>query len=154
MLGFNNTKGTGTLAKKEEKLAWVLLLPTLLIIFSIVILPLIAIFWISFKPISLSDLRPPKPIIKERLKGKLENAGDKAEVHYRIRNSSRDQIINNVKLVDIIPRGLKVSVLDARCQIDQRKLSCNLGNFKGGYREVLKLQITSDDIFFLSLIHI
>ena len=104
MLGFNKAKSTGTLAKKEEKLAWVLLLPTLLIIFSIVILPLIAIFWISFKPISLSDLRPPKPIIKERLKGKLENAGDKAEVHYRIRNSSRDQIISCLLYTSPSPR--------------------------------------------------
>ncbi len=152
MLGFNNNKGTVTLAKKEEQLAWVLLLPTFLIISFIVILPLIAIFWISFKPISLSDLRPPKPIIKERLKGKLENSGDKAEVHYRIRNSSREQIINNVKFVDAIPTGLKVYDLDARCQIYQRKLSCNLGNFKGGYREVLKLQITSEDIFFINKI--
>ena len=100
MLGFIYTKSNRTLAKKEEQLAWVLLFPTVLIIFSIVILPLISIFWISFKPISLSDLRPPKPIIKERVKGKLEKAGDKGEIHYRIRNSSRDQIINNVKLVD------------------------------------------------------
>ena len=108
MLGFIYTKSNRTLAKKEEQLAWVLLFPTLTIIFSIVILPLASIFWISFQPISLSDLRPPKPIIKERLKGNLEIEGDKGEVHYRIRNSSRDQIINNVKLVDTIPRGLKV----------------------------------------------
>ena len=150
MLGFIYTKSNRTLAKKEEQLAWVLLFPTLLIIFSIVILPLISIFWISFKPISLSDLRPPKPIIKERLKGNLEIEGDKGEVHYRIRNSSRDQIINNVKLVDTIPRGLKVLNLDDRCQIDQRKLSCNLGSFKGGYREVLKLKVTSDEIFYIN----
>ena len=152
MLGFIYTKSNGTLAKKEEQLAWVLLFPTVLIIFSIVILPLISIFWISFKPISLSDLSPPKPIIKERLKGKLEVGGDKGEIHYRIRNSSRDQIINNVKLVDIIPRGLKVLNLDDRCQIDQRKLSCNLGSFKGGYREVLKLKVTSDEIFYINKI--
>ena len=152
MLGFIYTKSNGTLAKKEEQLAWVLLFPTVLIIFSIVILPLISIFWISFKPISLSDLRPPKPIIKERLKGNLEIEGDKGEVHYRIRNSSRDQIINNVKLVDTIPRGLKVLNLDDRCQIDQRKLTCNLGSIKGGYREVLKLKVTSDEIFYINKI--
>ena len=152
MLGFIYTKSNGTLAKKEEQLAWVLLFPTVLIIFSIVILPLISIFWISLKPISLSDLRPPKPIIKERLKGKLVVEGDKGEIHYRIRNSSRDQIINNVKLVDTIPRGLKVLNLDDRCQIDQRKLSCNLGSFKGGYREVLKLKVTSDEIFYINKI--
>ena len=152
MLGFIYTKSNRTLAKKEEQLAWVLLFPTLLIIFSIVILPLISIFWISFKPISLSDLRPPKPIIKERLKGNLEIQGDKGEIHYRIRNSSRDQVINNVKLVDTIPRGLKVFNLDDRCQINQRKLSCNLGSFKGGYREVLKLKVTSDEIFYINKI--
>ena len=152
MLGFIYTKSNGTLAKKEAQLAWVLLFPTVLIIFSIVILPLISIFWISFKPISLSDLRPPKPIIKERLKGNLEIEGDKGEIQYRIRNSSRDQMINNVKLVDTIPRGLKVLNLDDRCQINQRKLSCNLGSFKGGYREVLKLKVTSDEIFYINKI--
>ena len=152
MLGFNYTKSNRTLAKKEERLAWVLLFPTVLIIFSIVILPLISIFWISFKPISLSDLRPPKPLIKERLKGKLEIEGDKGEIHYRIRNSSRDQIINNVKLLDSIPQGLKVLNLDDRCQINQTKLSCNFGSFKGGYREVLKLKVISDEIFYINKI--
>ena len=152
MLGFIYTKSNGTLAKKEEQLAWVLLFPTVLIIFSIVILPLISIFWISFKPISLGDLRPPKPLIKERLKGKFEIEGDKGEIHYRIRNSSRDQIINDVKLVDTLPQGLKVLNLDDRCQINQTKLSCNLGSFKGGYREVLKLKVTSDEIFYINKI--
>ena len=68
---FNKFKKNGSkLNQKERKLAFFLLFPTIFIVLSIVIFPLLANFWISFKPISLGDLRPPKLIIKEKL---LEN---------------------------------------------------------------------------------
>ena len=66
-------KNESKLYQKERKLAFFLLLPTIFIVLSIVIFPLLANFWISFKPISLGDLRPPKLIIKESLRGKLIN---------------------------------------------------------------------------------
>ena len=56
------------LSIREKKLAYSLVLPTMILVLSIVIIPLLANFWISFKPISLGDLRPPKLILKENLR--------------------------------------------------------------------------------------
>ena len=72
----------GPLARREERLAWALLLPTLSAVALVVILPLIAIFWISFKPIELADLRAPVPVVKEDLRGKLQALGDQATLRY------------------------------------------------------------------------
>ena len=56
------------LSIREKKLAYSLILPTIILVLSIVIIPLLANFWISFKPISLGDLRPPKLIFKRKCK--------------------------------------------------------------------------------------
>ena len=64
------------LLRKEKKLALLLILPTICLVLSIVLIPLIANFWISFKPISLGDLRPPTLIIKENIRGKLSKSGE------------------------------------------------------------------------------
>ena len=72
-------RGKGTLARREQRLAYGLLLPTFLLVFSIVMLPLIANFWISVKPITLADLRPPTLIVKEQLRGNIEKVGDTAK---------------------------------------------------------------------------
>ena len=61
-------KGTTPLARREARLAWGLLLPTLVSVAVVVLLPLLAIFWISFKPIGLADLRPPAPVVREALR--------------------------------------------------------------------------------------
>ena len=62
-------KGHGPLARREAQLAWGLLLPTIVIVSAVVIIPLLSIFWISFKPIGLADLRPPAPVVREALRG-------------------------------------------------------------------------------------
>ena len=89
-LAMSNTmrRGKGTLARREQRLAYGLLLPTFLLVISIVILPLTANFWISVKPVTLADLRPPTLIVKEQLRGNIEQAGDSAKIQYRFRNSS------------------------------------------------------------------
>ena len=66
----------GILARREKKLAFLLLSPTFLLVVGIVLFPLFANFWISFKPISLADLRPPTILVKERIKRKLEQPGE------------------------------------------------------------------------------
>ena len=53
--------GAGPLAKREARLAWGLLFPTIFSVSLVVILPLLAIFWVSFKPIGLEDLRLAAP---------------------------------------------------------------------------------------------
>ena len=55
----------GILARREKKLAFLLLSPTFLLVVGIVLFPLFANFWISFKPISLADLRPPTILVDD-----------------------------------------------------------------------------------------
>ena len=68
--------GTGPLLKREARLAWGLLFPTIAIVSAVVILPLLAIFWISVKPVQLSDLRAPELVLREDLRRVFRCFGD------------------------------------------------------------------------------
>ena len=81
-----------------------------------------AIFWISFKPIELADLRAPVPIVKEDLRGALQTIGDEAVLRYRLRNSSQSEFIRDVTLRDKWPDGLEALSLDSRCTISSWNL--------------------------------
>lgn len=61
-------KGFGALAKREQRLAYLMLLPTFLIVLGIVLGPLLANFWISFKPVQLADLRAATTLVNEQLR--------------------------------------------------------------------------------------
>ncbi|MEO1453133.1 MAG: sugar ABC transporter permease [Pseudomonadota bacterium] len=136
-------KGTGPLGRREARLAWGLLFPTIFIVSLVVILPLLSIFWISFKPVGLADLRAPEVVAREDLRGRPEAVGDAAEIRYRIRNSSQDAPIEGVVLTDILPEGV---VLDgappAPCEADGRALTCDFGDIEGGFRETLEIPVT------------
>nr|WP_321456023.1 sugar ABC transporter permease [uncultured Cohaesibacter sp.] len=138
---------SGPLAKREARLAWGLLTPTLLSVALVIILPLLTIFWISAKPIGLSDLRPTKPDVYERMRGKVKSAGDEALVEYRLTNSSREKPIAHVTMKDAWPAGLKPVELDDRCQIAAGTLSCDLGDWAAGYREKLQIKVVADQAF-------
>ena len=140
-------KGAKPLQKQEARLAWGLLLPTVTSVALIVILPLLAIFWISFKPVSLGDLRPPAPLANERLRGELVQPGDTATIQYRLRNSNAKNSINDVSLSDTIPEGLSFTDLDPRCDLAGRQLTCSLGDWEGGHRETLNLEVTAETEF-------
>ncbi len=135
--------GTGPLARREARLAWSLLFPTLFAVAAVVVLPLLAVFWISFKPVELGDLRAPEVVIREDLRGKPETAGDEATVRYRLRNSSQDQSITGVTLTDTWPDGLTViGDLDPRCTLEGADFFCDLGDWEGGYSERLEIPVT------------
>ncbi|MGR3377075.1 carbohydrate ABC transporter permease [Salipiger abyssi] len=140
--------GTGPLAKREARLAWGLLFPTLAAVSLVVILPLLAVFWISFKPVGLADLRPPTPIVREDIRGDLEAPGDEATLRYRLRNSSQDQPILGVTLSDAWPEGLDAGELDPRCAIAERRLSCDFGDWEGGAREQIRIPVTATETYF------
>ena len=55
------------LARSEAGLAYAFLLPPLAVVISIVLVPVLANFWISFKAVELSDLRPPNQSSNFRL---------------------------------------------------------------------------------------
>ncbi len=140
-------KGTGPLARLEAHLAWGLLAPTISAVALVVILPLLAIFWISVKPVSLSDLRAPEVVIREDIRGDDEAVGDAASIRYRLRNSSQDQPIRGVTITDTIPEGLTVSEIDPRCTLNGRDLFCDLGDWDGGFRESLMIPVTVEQAY-------
>ncbi|MFK7745712.1 MAG: carbohydrate ABC transporter permease [Roseobacter sp.] len=139
--------GTGPLAKREARLAWGLLFPTITAVALVVVLPLLAIFWISFKPVELGDLRAPEVVLREDLRGNPEAAGDDATIRYRLRNSSQEQQITGVTFNDVIPEGLRVLELDPRCTLETRALSCDLGDWAPGHRDTMTLPVTVEQSY-------
>ena len=107
----NGKRKESILSIREKKLAYSLILPTMILVLSVVIIPLLANFWISFKPISLGDLRPPKLILKESIRSKLSTANDFATIQYKYRNSSSKYELNEVAFSDLIPKGITVSIM-------------------------------------------
>jgi multiple sugar transport system permease protein len=140
--------GPGPLMRREAHLAWGLLLPTIISVSLVVVLPLLAIFWISVKPIGLADLRPPAPVVREDLRGGPEVAGDEATIRYRLRNSSQDQVIRGVTLRDDLPAGLTIVEMDNRCTLAETTLRCDLGDWEGGTRDEVEIPVTVEQEFF------
>ena len=132
-------KGTGPLQKRESRLAYAMLAPTFAIILLIVILPLVANFWISFKPVGLADLRPPEVSVSERVRGDALAAGDAFEVIYTVRNSSPEQGLSEVSFTDTIPAEVSLTVEDDRCTLADGTLSCVFGDLEPSARERITL---------------
>ena len=140
-------KGLGPLAKREMRFAYMLLLPTFLIVLSVVLFPLIANVWISFKPVTLGDLRAPSVLVNERLMGDVVAVGDEADIRYRIRNSSRQSDIAAVVMTDELPKTLDVLNFDDRCTLDGTKLRCELGDYEAGKREDIVVRVAVTQSF-------
>ena len=124
----------GALAKREQRLAYGLLLPTFLVVFGIVLIPLLANFWISFKPVQLGDLRPATMLANEQLRPQPKAAGDEVILRYRVRNSSQKDLIEAVTMRDLLPVGLDVTLNDERCSLAGRALVCDFGTMEAAQR--------------------
>ena len=134
--------GTTPMARREARLAWSLLAPTMISGALVVVLPLIEIFWISFKPIGLADLRPPAAIVSERIRGE----GDDMRVEYRVRNSSQSDQVTEVFFVDDLPAGMTIAGdLPAGCSVAGSRLTCEVGTLDGGYNERIRIPVMADD---------
>ncbi|WP_425093250.1 carbohydrate ABC transporter permease [Tropicimonas sp. S265A] len=130
--------GRGALQKREARLAWGLLFPTIAIVSMVVILPLLAIFWISFKPVGLADLRPTVPVVRESLRG----SGGDLRLEYRVRNTSQDKVITGVTLSDTLPPDLVVTDVPAPCVLSAGLFECDFGMLEAGFNERLILPLT------------
>ena len=132
-------KGHGPLARREARLAWGLLLPTILSVSLVVGLPLLSIFWISFKPIGLADLRPPTPVVREDLR----DQGDPTQhIRYRLQNRSQDKPITNVVLTDVLPEGVTAGDPPEGCTLDGAALRCAFDQLDPSSRITLELPVT------------
>ena len=133
--------GTGPLGKREARLAWGLLFPTVFAVSLVVILPLLAIFWISVKPVGLADLRPVAPVVREDVR----DAGDpEMRIRYRVANRSQDTVIESVVLTDIFPAGVTPGPLPEQCELSGPALTCALGTLDTGARLTLEIPISVD----------
>lgn len=140
-------KLTGALANREKRLAYAMLIPTFLIVIGIVLGPLLANFWISFKPVQLADLRAAQTLSNERLRPRPEVAGEEVVLQYRIRNSSQKEPIQNVVMQDTIPVGLALNLNDARCTLDGQSLSCAFGTIEAAGRFNLEIPAVVDQTY-------
>ncbi|MDJ0860337.1 MAG: sugar ABC transporter permease, partial [Dinoroseobacter sp.] len=132
--------GRGALQKREARLAWGLLFPTLAIVSLVVILPLLAIFWISFKPVGLADLRPTVPVVRESVRG----SGDDLRLEFRVRNTSQEKVIDGVTLTDTLPLDLVVTEVPEPCTLTAGNLFCDFGTLESGFNERLVLPLDFD----------
>ncbi|MCR9235186.1 MAG: sugar ABC transporter permease [Alphaproteobacteria bacterium] len=140
-------KHTGALANREKRLAYAMLIPTFLIVIGIVLGPLLANFWISFKPVELADLRAAQTLSNERLRPRPEVAGEEVVLQYRIRNSSQKEPIQNVVMQDTIPVGLALTLNDSRCTLDGQSLNCAFGTIEAAGRFNLEIPAVVDQTY-------
>ena len=129
-----------TLSKIEKRTAYTLLLPAVLLVFAIVLFPIFANIWISFKEVQLKDIRIPEPRAKKIVKIIPEDKS-KLKIVYRLRNSSLIQDINNIKFSDRLPNNIEPVDLDSRCEFKSKKIICNFGNWEAGYKENFEILI-------------
>ncbi|OCW75872.1 hypothetical protein AKH17_04550 [Pelagibacteraceae bacterium GOM-A2] len=126
------------LAKIEKRTAYLLILPSVFLVFSIILFPIFSNIWISFKNVELKDLRIPEPRAKKLVKSINDNP-TQIKIIYKLRNSSLTQEITNVKFKDKYPDNLEPINLDNRCQFKSNLLKCKLGNWPKKYRENLEI---------------
>ncbi|MDB4223674.1 sugar ABC transporter permease [Granulosicoccus sp.] len=128
----------GALAKREARLAWTLLFPTIAVVSLVILLPLLAIVWISVKPVGLADLRPVTPVVKESLRSK----NDVHRIEYRVRNSSQSKPISGVSFSDVIPVDVQMGDIPDYCNIRDQILSCDFGDIEARFSERISIPVT------------
>ncbi len=135
---------SNTLSKIEKRTAYILTLPAVLIVFAIVLFPIFANVWISFKDVQLKDIRIPEPRAKKIVKY-FSDDPSKIKVIYKLRNSSLIQDIRNVKFKDNVPKKIKPINLDTRCEFNSNKINCEFGDWPKKYRENFEIILISID---------
>ncbi len=124
-------KRRGPIEKREQRLAFSMLSPTVASVLLIILVPLVANFWISVKPIELADLRPAKVLVRERVTDDLPlKVGDQLQVEYRVRSSSPKEEIREASLIDPLPTGLAVVEIEAPCTAGPEAISCDFGTLE------------------------
>jgi len=133
-------KKSGPIARREKYLAYSMLSPTAFSVLLIILVPLLANFWVSVKPVELADLRAAKVLVRERVKGDLPaSVAQRLSVEYRVRSSSPNKAIDNVTLADEVPPGLEIVEIDPPCAEQGGRILCDFGTLEP--REQVKVRI-------------
>ena len=96
--------------------------------------PLLPVLGVSVRPVTLADLRPPRVILREDLRGAPKGAGDSAKLRDRLRNSGHEDEIRGVTLAGTFAETLAEQGLDARRTLTDRALACDRSAGEGVYR--------------------
>ena len=131
----------GRMSRRESRLAFGMIAPTIIGVMAIVLFPLLATFWISFKPIELADLRPPTVKVTES-RPKIKD--DIITLKYKLRNSSKDKEVRAVTLTDARTKGLTILESDPRCDISATQIFCDMGTFAPKQAETLLITAKID----------
>ena len=123
-----------TLSRIEKRTAYALLLPAVCLVFAIILFPIFANVWISFKEVELKDIRIPEPRAKKIVKN-IQDKNSELKIIYKLRNSSLVQDIREVRFSDKLPKNIEPINLDNRCEFKSKKIKCFFGDWKAGYRE-------------------
>ncbi len=142
-------KTYSSLAAREARLAFWMLLPAFTIVAAVILFPVVANFWLSFKTVGLGDLRPPTATIREQVTEAPQQPGDELVLLYRMRNSSRTVPIQHVEISAQLPSGLIPSRMPEHWQIENSTLTrVYPDGWEGGYTEDLEFQFTTAPEFF------
>ena len=125
---------SSTLSKIEKRTAYTLLLPAVCLVFAIILFPIFANVWISFKEVGLKDIRIPEPRAKKIVKN-IQDSNSELKIIYKLRNSSLIQDIREVRFSDKLPKNIDPINLDKRCEFKSQKVKCFFGDWEAGYRE-------------------
>lgn len=137
-----------SLAAREARLAYWMLAPAFLIVLAVVIFPVLANFWISFKNVTLGDLRPPSAVARARILSQPDAPGETLTVRYELRNSSSRAALTDVVLSSAVPSGLTLTTTDTPCQLQFQRMVCDFGTWEEGFRTRLDLEFTAQEAFF------
>ncbi len=138
----------GPIARREMRLAYSMLFPTLAAVLFVVLVPVLANFWISVKPVELADLRSAKPLVRERVSGEVVTTGDAFNIEYRLRSSSPNDPVFDVTLTDGVPEGLEITEIEAPCVADARTIRCDFGTLEPRKQQRVKGTLTATDAYF------
>ncbi|MCY4290641.1 MAG: sugar ABC transporter permease [Roseovarius sp.] len=144
------SKRIGPIARREMRLAYSMLFPTVAAVLFVVLIPVLANFWISVKPVELADLRAAKPLVRERASGDVAKAGDAYQIEYRVRSSSPKDPVFDVALTDKIPKGLNVVKIDPLCMTEAETIKCYLGTLEPKKRQSIKVTLSATPSYFES----
>ena len=140
----------GRMSRRTSRLAFMMTLPTVLIVLAIVVIPLLVTFWISFKPIELGDLRPAEAngrIKVSRSEAAAFDVGtDPLSIEFFVKNTSRQFSVRDVTLTNDIPMGVDVVAWDERCQVDT-VIRCQLGDYAPGFKESVFIKVAPNAQF-------
>ena len=148
-MGSSSYKRMGPIEKQGVVQAYTMLVPTVAVM-AIVLFPLIANFWISFKDVTVSDLRIAEIKVTEKFQKKPKTKGDISKVEYRFNNFSKSSNIKNVNFKDILPKGLLIKELPDNCSISDNLINCQLGDFKPKEKKKLKFETIAENDYFIN----